>query len=132
MPKKAVIKSSVLSARVPVDVMSTIDKICESKQISRSEWVTSAVVAQQADAFYSKGGSIQTRTIPKEVENLLLAAGTTTVGILSYNIISNLLEKEVDNGIPKYNQGEVQFISLVTSLAIAMVGFGMMKSLTDD
>lgn len=132
MQKKAVIKTAVLSARVPVDVMSTIDKMCQSNQITRSQWLIGYVASQQADAFYLKGGSIQTRTIPKDVENLLIAAGTTTVGIVSYNIISNLLEKEEDNGIPRFKQGEVQFISLVTSLAIAMVGFGMLKSLNDD
>ena len=124
------IKTQVLSTRVPVEVMTAIDDICKKTGVNRSQWLTTTVSVQQSDYFLKKGGSIQTRTIPKEVQNMLATAGTATVGILAYNVIGSMLEKSVDeNGKPKFTDGEVEFISIITALGIAMAGYGAIKAL---
>ena len=126
----AAVKTQVLSTRVPVEVMTAIDDLCKKTGVNRSQWLTTTVSTQQSDYFLKKGGSIQARTIPKEVQNMLATAGTATVGILAYNVIGSMLKKSVDeNGKPKFTDGEVEFISIITALGIAMAGYGAIKAL---
>ena len=126
-------KSQVLSARVPVDVMSAIDSICIQRGINRSQWLATTVVNQQSNDFFSEGGQIQARIIPKEIQEMLTAAGVVTGGILCYNVIGKILSKQVNTeGKPMFTEGEVELISIVTSVAIAMAGFGALKHLTKD
>lgn len=125
--------SKVLSARVPVDVMTTIDELCSKQGVSRSQWLTTVVSEQKTSDFYKDGGVIQSRMIPKEMQDILVTAGVATVGILSFNLVNKALLKAVDeNGKPKFSEGEVAFISTVTALAIAMTGFGIVKSLVNE
>ena len=127
------IESKVLSARVPVDVLSAIDSICIQRGINRTQWLSTAVVAQQSNNFYSEGGQIQARIIPKEIQEMLVTAGVVTGGILCYNVIGKILSKQVNTeGKPMFTEGEVELISIVTSVAIAMAGFGALKHLTKD
>jgi hypothetical protein len=87
----------------------------------------------QTNDFLKKGGQLQTRTMPLELQNLLLTAGVTTVGILSYNVVGNALANAVDkDGKFKFTNGEVEFISIITAVAIALAGFGMVKSLINE
>ena len=125
-------KTQVLSTRVPVDVMSAIDELCKSRGVNRSQWLTETVAKQRSDNFtMAKGGTIQARIIPLEIENMLIAAGVTTVGILSFNVIGNLLAKEVDEeGKQKFTQEEIEVASVIAALAIAMLGYGAFKALT--
>lgn len=126
-------KTQVLSTRVPVDVMSAIDELCKQNNVNRSQWLTETVAKQRSDNFMAKGGTIQARTIPLELENMLIAAGVTTVGILSFNVIGNLLAKEVDEeGKQKFTQGEIEIASVVSALAIAMLGYGVFKALARE
>jgi hypothetical protein len=126
-------KTQVLSTRVPVDVMSAIDELCKQNNVNRSQWLTETVAKQRSDSFMAKGGTIQARTIPLELENMLIAAGVTTVGILSFNVIGNFLTKEVDeDGKQKFTQGEIEIASVVSALAIAMLGYGVFKALSRD
>lgn len=123
-------KSKILSARVPVDTISAIDQLCLKENISRSQWLTTMVAEHNTNNFYKEGGTIQARMIPKEMEDILIAAGVATTGILSFNLISKALSNAVDeNGKAKFSDGEVAFISTVSALAIAMAGFGIVKSL---
>jgi len=126
-------KSQVLSARVPVDVMSAIDSICIQRGINRSQWLATTVVTQQSNDFFSEGGQIQARIIPKEIQEMLTAAGVAVGGILCYNLIGKALEKQVNTeGKPVFTQGEVELISIVTTVAIAMAGIGALKHFTKD
>lgn len=126
-------KSQVLSARVPVDVMSAIDNICIQRGINRSQWLATTVVTQQSNDFFSDGGQIQARIIPKEIQEMLTAAGVVTGGILCYNVIGKILSKQVNTeGKPTFTEGEVELISIVTSVAIAMAGLGALKHFTKD
>jgi hypothetical protein len=131
--KKIAIKSQVLSTRVPVDVMNTIDSICKQQGVNRSQWLTTTVSEMQSNNFLKEGGQLQTRTMPLELQNLLLTAGVTTVGILSYNLVGNAVAKVVDkDGKFRFSNGEVEFISIITAVAIALAGFGMVKSLINE
>jgi len=78
------------------------------------------------------GGVIQTRTIPKEIQDLLASGGCAVTGITSYNIVSSLMEKAVDNnGKPKFSETETQFVSIITALGIAMASYGIIKKLVE-
>lgn len=127
------INSVVLSTRIPSDVMSTIDDICKQQGVNRSQWLTTMVVSKQSNELMKKGGTVQARTIPIEIQDLLTAGGVTVVGILSYNLVGSALTKAVDkDGNSKFTHGEIQFISTITALAIAMAGYGVIKQLTKD
>lgn len=131
--RKNALKTGTLSARVTVDTMFAIDEICEKQGITRSQWVTTAIVEQKANEFMLLGGQIQARTIPLELQELLTAAGVATTGILAYTVIGKYLEKTLDkDGNPKFSEAEIQIISIISSLAIAMAGFGVIKALTGE
>jgi len=131
--KVAPLKSQVISTRVPVDVLSTIDSICQRKGINRSQWLTSMVADQQSNHFLKDGGTIQARFIPKEVEQLLYGAGMTVTGILLYNLVSNAMAKATDeNGKLKFSGSEVEFVSIITAVAAALAGFGVIKALANE
>lgn len=128
---KPKIETAVMSARVPIDVMSTIDSLAKDNGVSRSQFLTSMVATQQCNKLYKQGGAIQARTIPLEIQNLLTAAGVSVAGILGYSLISNALEKQVDKDKnPKFTDNEIEFVSIITALAIALSGYGLIKALT--
>lgn len=122
--------TKVLSARIPVDVMATIDTICKNKGQTRSQFVTSMVAEQQSNNFYEKGGSIQTRTIPKELQEILIGAGVATIGIGTYSLLNKTLATVVDeDGNSKFTSGEIEFISIASALTIALAGHGLIRAL---
>ena len=131
--KVAPLKSQVISTRVPVDVLSTIDSICQREGLNRSQWLTGMVAEHQSNHFLKEGGTIQTRFIPKEVEQLLYGAGMTVTGILLYNLVANVMAKATDeNGKLKFSNGEVEFVSVITAVAAALAGFGVIKALANE
>ena len=133
MPRGKSLQTKTLSARVPVDVIATVDELCKQRGVNRSQWLSTTIAEQQSNDFLKKGGQLQARTMPVELQNMLTAAGVTTVGILSYSLIGEALTKAKDiNGNNKFSQGEIQFISLVTGLAIAMAGYGLIKNLIQE
>ena len=125
--------TATLSARVPLEVLATCDKLASAQGLNRSQWLTNVVATQNTSALVlESGGSIQTRAIPKEIQDMLTAGGVAVVGIGAYSIVGNMLEKAVDeNGKPKFTDGEVTFISVMVGVAIAMGGYGLFKKLTE-
>ena len=133
MSKLPKMNTKVLSTRIPVDVMTAIDSICKEQGVNRSQWLTTTVVTHQSNDFYKDGGALQARTIPKEIQDLLIAGGVSTAGIFTYSLVNKALERQVDeNGKPKFTHAEIEFISIVTGVAIAVAGFGLVKALLAD
>jgi len=127
------IKSQVLSTRVPSEVINTIDDICKNTGVNRSQWLAATVAAQQSNRFIEKSGTMQARTMPLELQNMLTAAGVATVGILSYNLVNTALaDAKKEDGTMRFSHNETQFISIITALGIAMAGYGLIKTLLDD
>ena len=127
------IQTTVISARVPVDVMSSINSICKQKGVNRSQWLTEMVATEQSNNFFKEGGTIQARSIPKELEDMLIAGGVGLVGILSYNIVVDQLRKaRNEEGKPKFTENEITFIGTMIGVAIAMGGYGIFKALVSE
>lgn len=124
------VKTQVLSTRVPVDVMNTIDSLAEKEGVNRSQWLTRVVAEKKSDQLFQSGGQLQTRTIPLEVQEMLTAAGVATVGILGYNVIGKLMTDAKDkDGKPMFSDAEVDFISIILAVGLSMAGYGVIKSL---
>jgi len=125
--------TATLSARVPLDVLATCDKLASAQGLNRSQWLTNVVATQNTSHLsFENGGVIQTRAIPKEIADMLTAGGVAIVGIGAYSLVGNMLEKAVDeNGKPKFTDGEVTFISVMVGVAIAMGSYGVFKKLTE-
>ena len=125
-------KSTVISTRVPIDILSTLDELCKQQGKNRSQFITEKVIETESNVLYKKGGSIQARTIPLDVQNLLTAAGVTTAGIISYNLIGDVMRRQKkEDGIQRFSDNEVMFVSFISALAIAMVGYGLVNQLTE-
>ena len=53
--------------------------------------------------------------------------------VLSFSLISKALQDAVDEkGKPKFSDSEIAFIGTISALAIAMAGFGVVKSLLSE
>jgi hypothetical protein len=125
--------TSVLSARVNSEVLSHLDLLASKEGKNRSQMLTSLICLQQGNTLkLTDGGKLKVRTIPKEVEDMLVAGGVAVVGIGAYNLVYNMLDNAVDNefGGKKFTKNECQFISVMVGVAIAMGGFGVYKALT--
>jgi hypothetical protein len=123
-------KTKVLSVRVPDDVMFAVDDLCKRSGKNRSQWLSDVVANSHVEFTMNTGGSIQTRTIPKEIESLLIAAGVTVIGIGAYSMIGNYLEQDVDAvGKRRFSEAEVEVISISLAVMIAMLGMGAINSL---
>lgn len=126
-------ETRTISTRIPVDVVSTIDSICEKQGINRSRWLTKMVAETQTNEFFEKGGKIQARAIPVQVQELLTSAGVATVGILGYNIIGQIMSKAVDEeGNPKFTDIEIEVVSFVLAVGMSVAGYGLIKAVTKE
>ena len=125
--------TKVLSARIPADVMTAIDEMAKSSGMNRSQWVTNVVASAKVDNFkMSTGNVIQLKPIPDDIEQLLIAGGVAVVGIGSYSLMTDFLEKQrKPDGTPLYDEGEIKFIGAMVGIALAMVGFGIYKAMSN-
>ena len=125
--------TKVLSARIPVDVMTAIDEMAKSAGMNRSQWVTNVVATAKVNDFsVSTGGVIQVKAIPYDIEQLLVAGGVAVVGIGSYSLMTDYLEKQrKPDGTALYNSDEIKFIGAMVGIAISMVSFGIYKAISN-
>lgn len=125
--------TKVLSARIPVDVMTAIDEMAKSAGMNRSQWVTNVVATAKVNDFsVSTGGVIQVKAIPDDIEQLLVAGGVAVVGIGSYSLMTDYLEKQrKPDGTTLYNADEIKFIGAMVGIAISMVSFGIYKAISN-
>jgi len=125
--------TKVLSARIPVDVMTAIDEMAKSAGMNRSQWVTNVVATAKVNDFsVSTGGVIQVKAIPDDIEQLLVAGGVAVVGIGSYSLMTDYLEKQrKPDGTALYNADEIKFIGAMVGIAISMVSFGIYKAISN-
>ncbi len=125
--------TKVLSARIPVDVMTAIDEMAKSAGMNRSQWVTNVVATAKVNDFsVSTGGVIQVKAIPDDIEQLLVAGGVAVVGIGSYSLMADYLEKQrKPDGTALYNADEIKFIGAMVGIAISMVSFGIYKAISN-
>lgn len=132
-PTTKIPTQEVISMRVPLDVKATIDKMCKSQGTNRSVWLRETVVEMNKNSFYKKGGGIQARAIPKEIENILIASGTLVVGISVYNLVGMSLDNAVDNeGKPKYTANEIESLSIICAIVVGVAGYGILKHLFNE
>ena len=125
--------TKVLSARIPVDVMTAIDEMAKSSGMNRSQWVTNVVATAKINDFkMSAGNVIQIKPVPEDIEQLLVAGGVAVVGIGSYSLMTDYLEKQrKPDGTALYNADEIKFIGAMVGIAISMVSFGIYKAISN-
>lgn len=125
--------TKVLSARIPVDVMNAIDEMAKSSGMNRSQWVTNVVANAKVNDFkMSTGNVIQIKPVPDDVEQLLVAGGVAVVGIGSYSLMTDYLEKQrKPDGTALYSADEIKFIGAMVGIAISMVSFGIYKAISN-
>ena len=125
--------TKVLSARIPVDVMTAIDEMAKSSGMNRSQWVTNVVATAKINDFkMSAGNVIQIKPVPEDIEQLLVAGGVAVVGIGSYSLMTDYLEKQrKPDGTALYNSDEIKFIGAMVGIAISMVSFGIYKAISN-
>lgn len=125
--------TKVLSARIPVDVMNAIDEMAKSSGMNRSQWVTNVVANAKVNDFrMSTGNVIQIKPVPDDIEQLLVAGGVAVVGIGSYSLMTDYLEKQrKPDGTALYNADEIKFIGAMVGIAISMVSFGIYKAISN-
>ena len=125
--------TKVLSARIPVDVMNAIDEMAKSSGMNRSQWVTNVVANTKVNDFrMSTGNVIQIKPVPDDIEQLLVAGGVAVVGIGSYSLMTDYLEKQrKPDGTALYNADEIKFIGAMVGIAISMVSFGIYKAISN-
>ena len=51
-------KSTVISTRVPIDILSTLDELCKQQGKNRSQFITEKVIETESNVLYKKGEPI--------------------------------------------------------------------------
>jgi hypothetical protein len=123
--------TKVLSARIPSEALSSIDKICKERGISRSNFIVNSIADANADKIkLMKRGGVASRTIPLDVQNMLSTTGAVVTGISAFNIVGDLLDDAVDrNGNKMFSEIEVQIGSIVAASIVGLLASGLIKSL---
>jgi hypothetical protein len=113
--------------------MSNIDALAKGAGMNRSKFVVNMVANHNANSMkLGEGGGIQLKAIPEDVEQLLVAGGAAAVGIGAYVLLTDYLEKQKDiNGLPVYSDGEVKFAGVMLGVALAMLGLGVYKAISN-
>lgn len=131
------LKSAVLSARIPKEVIREIDKACKKQGISRSQWIVNTLAKDKGNEVMKlvKGGKleVQTSTMPVDLQNTLAAAGILTTGMTLFAITREvLLNSKKDDGTQRFTHGQIEFMSLSTVVLLVVAGIGAFDSLLTE
>jgi hypothetical protein len=137
MAKAIARTSSVLSARVPNEIIREIDRLCKKRGITRSQWVTATLAKDKSGEIMqmSKGGKLELQgyTIPVDLQNLLAGLGLLTAGITLFSLSKQALTNaKDDSGRPKFTDAQVDMIAGVILVTLAFVGTGAFNSILNE
>lgn len=132
------VSTSVLSARVPDEVIKEIDRACKRQGISRSQWIIQTLASDKGKEVMklTKGGKlkpVQSEMMPVDLQNTLAGLGILTVGVTMFSIVRELLTtSKNEDGTPKFTHQQVEFITLSTIVILAIAGIGAFDALMKE
>jgi hypothetical protein len=123
--------TKVLSARLPSEAISSIDKLCKDKGITRSVFIVNSIAEANSNQIkLMKRVGVAQRTLPPDVQNMLSTTGAVVTGVAAFNLVGDLLDDAVDrNGNKMFSEIEVQIGSLVAASIVGLLASGLIKSL---
>lgn len=125
-------ETKVVSTRIPVDVASELDKMCDQLGISKSEYLANKVGVdkQKTVENYTRSNP---DLVPQDVYKFLAGAGAATVGVGSYNFVYKIMSDAVDeHGKQRFTQSHAQLAGFMAAFSIGLISYGAFDSLMGD
>ena len=119
-------KTATISIRVPEDLKKMIQEICDTKQITMTDYCVtsltplkqtpqvSAVALQKSD----RGGKVAQFEVPESLTNVLSVVGGLGIGIIVYNALKSSLK---DNK-KEWTDEKIEAIAVIAGLGSSVLG----------
>jgi len=121
-------KTTVISARIPVDIAEMVKKTCLQRNISMSNYLTQVITDPQTPTF-SKGGTVNTPGIAvnEDLKAILSGLGGLGIGMVVYKLLNAYLPRD------KFTEEEIESYSFLGSMACGIgSAFAINKIIKND
>lgn len=107
------LKTTTISARVPVDVANMLKYSCKKNGMNMSKYLTQIATSPQNNNSLAPGGLVNVDNIelPSEIKTVLSALGGAGVGLLVYKLIKVYMPRD------KFEDDTIENIALLSGIA---------------
>lgn len=125
-------KTKVVSTRIPVDVASELDRMCNDLGISKSEYLANKVGVDKQNKVENYTRS-NPELVPQDVYQFLAGAGATAVGVGSYNFVyKTMMDTVNEHGKQRFTEQHAQLAGFMAAFSIGLISYGAFDAMMGE